>query len=340
MLGPLGDFYGMSRILVICLWLLVASIVGCILAPTFEILLGFRLVGGVAAGGVMPVTMAMMSDRYPPAQRQLAIGRFLIAGLSGMVFGASLAGIMAVSFGWRSYMWIAAAVAVFAAAGSTLAFRGERASRTSVGHIRVSDARAGYVRIFANPRAVLCFSTVALEGLAFYGVTPYIAELVESGNLGTAREAGFVLGSFGLGGIAYSLILPVVLRALRRRTMMAWGGVLGTGGIWGLMLALPWPVEAFLFGVSGFGFFLLHNCVQAEVANLNSESRSLAFALHSCSFFTGAAVGPVVVGLGLHYLGRPSLIVNIFIFATTGLVAARLFARTPTASGRLPSGGY
>ncbi len=333
-LGPLGDFYGKSRVLVACLWLLVVSILGSILAPTFELLLAFRLIGGVAAGGIMPVTMAMMSDNYPPARRQLAIGRFLIAGLSGMVFGSTLAGIMAVNFGWRSYMWIAASVALLAAVCSTFAFRDAGSSRKQAGHIRFSDARASYARVFANPKAVLCFATVALEGLSFYGVTPYIAELIESAGLGTAREAGFVLGSFGLGGICYSLVLPFVLRNLRKRSMMAWGGVFGTGGIWGLMLALPWPVEAFLFGVSGFGFFLLHNCIQAEVAELNAESRSLAFAMHSCSFFTGAAVGPVLVGFGLHYVGRPSLIVNILVFGCTGLVVSRLFARHPTASGR------
>jgi predicted MFS family arabinose efflux permease len=334
-LGPLGDFYGKSRILIACLWILTISVVGCILAPTFDMLLGFRLVGGVAAGGIMPVTMAMMGDRYPPAQRQLAIGRFLIAGLSGMVFGSSLAGIMAVSFGWRSYMWIAGAVAFSAAVAATMTLRQSAASPKQAGHIKFSDARASYARVFSNPKAVLCFSTVLLEGLSFYGVTPYIAELTETGNIGTAREAGFMLGSFGIGGICYSIVLPFVLRNMRRRTMMACGGVLGTAGLWGLMLTLSWPVSACLFAVSGFGFFLLHNCIQAEVAELSADSRSLAFALHSCAFFTGAAVGPVLVGFGLHYIGRHVLIANVLIFAFTGFFASRMFARFSTGSGRM-----
>ena len=230
-LGPLGDFYGKSRILIACLWLLTLSIVGCILAPTFELLIAARLVGGVAAGGIMPVTMAMMGDKYPPARRQLAIGRFLIAGLTGMVFGSTLAGNMAVSFGWRSYMWVAAGVALAAALCTTIMMRGANAATRPAGHIKFSDARAGYVRVFSNPKAALCFGTVALEGLSFYGVTPYIAELLEQAGLGTAREAGFVLGSFGVGGVCYSLFLPYVLRNMRRRTMMAWGGVLGTAGL-------------------------------------------------------------------------------------------------------------
>jgi predicted MFS family arabinose efflux permease len=317
----------------VCLWLLVASQIGCVLAPSFEIVAACRFIGGIAAGGIMPVTMAMMGDQYPPHQRQLAIGRFLIAGLTGMVFGSSLAGLMAVSWGWRSYMMLAGAVALSAAIVTTWTFRG--APKKQAGHIRLSDARANYARVFANPKARLCFSTVLLEALAFYGVTPFIGELIEREHLGTPREAGFAIGAFGVGGILYSIMLPIILRNLRRKTMMASGGILGTAGLWGMMLALPWQAQAFLFGVSGFGFFLLHNCIQAEVAELSEDSRALAFAMHSCSFFTGAAVGPVLVGLGLHTLGRPSLLVNIFIFAATGLGAAHVFARFPTRSGKL-----
>ncbi len=334
-LGPMGDFYGKTRILVACLWVLAISLLGCALAPSFELLLVFRLIGGVAAGGVMPVTMAMMSDRYPPAQRQLAIGRFLITGLSGMVFGATIAGIMAVSLGWRSYIYVAAGIAFAAAIASTLAFRAPAGTVRPAGHIHLSDARASYTHVFRNPKAMLCFGTVFMEGLSFYGVTPYIAELMETANLGTAREAGFVLGAFGLGGIGYSLSLPLLLRTLRRRERMTWGGLLGTAGLFGLMLTLSWPVTAVLFAVSGYGFFLLHNSIQGEVSELAAEARSSAFAMHSFSFFLGAAFGPILTGLGLHWLGRPALILNIALFALTGIVAAKVFSRFPTASGRM-----
>jgi hypothetical protein len=43
----------------------------------------------------------------------------------------------------------------------------------------------------------------------------------------------------------------------------------------------------------------------------------------------------VLVGAGLHFFGRPSLLANIFIFALTGLAASRIFARFPTASGKV-----
>ncbi len=331
-LGPVGDFYGKTRVLKACLWLLGFCTLGCIFAPTFEILLGFRLLGGVAAGGIMPVAMASIGDKYPPAIRQLAIGRFLTAGLTGMILGASLAGIMAMSFGWRSFLYVTATFAFVAAIGTTLLLR---ETARPVGHIRLSDAATSYGLVFASPKAWFCFGTVFLEAIALYGCTPFIGELIEVNGLGTAREAGFVLAGVGLGGLTYSITLPITLRLFRRTQMMALGGCLAGVGLLGMALALPWPLMCLCFTVTGFGFMMLHNSVQAEVAELAPTARASAFSMHSCSFFLGQAIGPIVFGFGFHHVGRGWLILNMALLTTTGIVVSRLFARHPSASGRL-----
>jgi len=331
-LGPIGDFYGKSRVLKSCLWLLGFCTLGCIFAPTFEILLGFRLLGGVAAGGIMPVAMASIGDKYPPAIRQLAIGRFLTAGLTGMILGASLAGVMAMSFGWRSFMYLTAAMAFAAAIGATVLLH--EPSRPQ-GHIRISDAATSYGKVFANPKSWFCFGTVFLEAIALYGCTPFIAELVETNGLGTAREAGFALAGIGIGGLLYSITLHITLRFFRRTQMMAVGGALAGLGLTGMALALPWPLMCLGFTVTGFGFMMLHNSVQAEVAELAPSARASAFSMHSCSFFLGQAIGPIISGFGMHHVGRGWLVLNMALLMATGLVVSRLFARYPSASGRL-----
>ncbi len=331
-LGPVCDFYGKTRVLKCCLWLLGLCTIGCIFAPTFDVLLGFRLLGGVAAGGIMPVAMASIGDKYPPEIRQLAIGRFLTAGLTGMILGASLAGIMAMTLGWRSFLYLTATFAFVAAIGTTLLLR---ETTRPVGHIRFSDAVTSYGSVFANPKSWLCFGTVFLEAVALYGCTPFIGELIESNGLGTAREAGFVLAGVGIGGLIYSISLHITLRLLRRTQMMALGGCLAGVGLLGMALALPWPLMSFGFVVTGFGFMMLHNSVQAEVAELSTTARASAFSMHSCSFFLGQAIGPIIYGFGVHHVGQGWLVLNMALLAATGIVTSRLFARHPSASGRL-----
>ena len=326
-LGPIGDFYGKSLVLKTCLWLLTACLVGIAMAPNFESMLAARLIGGVAAGGIMPVTMALIGDRYPPAQRQLAIGRFLTAGLSGMVFGASVAGLMAVTIGWRSFLWLAASVGLAAAISATFFLKLPPTRKAGGAHIRLSDAILGYSRVFSNPKAILCFGTVFIEGLALYGATPFIGSLLESSGQGTAREAGFALGAIGLGGIFYSLSLQWTLRLMRRSTMMSVGGALISTGLVALWLAAPWRLLTAAFLVTGFGFLLLHNSIQAEVADLAPQNRASAFSMHSFSFFLGQAFGPMICGAGLEHFGRSWLIANILVLTFSGLLVSQLFRR-------------
>jgi predicted MFS family arabinose efflux permease len=334
-LGPIGDFYGKSLVLKSCLWLLTACMLGIMLAPNFQTMLTIRLIGGVAAGGIMPVTMALMGDRFPPAVRQLAIGRFLTASMTGMVFGASIAGIMAVTIGWRSFILLAMSFSLVAAVSATFFLKLPPPPKKARGHIRFSDAMAGYSSIFANPKALLCFGTVFTEGLTLYGATPFIGNLLETAGQGTAREAGFVLGAIGVGGICYSLTLQWTLRLLRRTSMMRVGAVLLVSGLVALAAGAPWQALVAAFIVSGFGFMLLHNSVQAEVAELAPLNRASAFSAHSFSFFLGQAFGPIICGFGLAHIGRPWLLLNIVVLAGVGLLAARLFSRYPTASGSL-----
>lgn len=332
-LGPIGDFYGKALVLKSCLWLLTACMFGIVIAPTFEMVLTIRLIGGVAAGGIMPVTMALMSDRYPPAVRQLAIGRFLTAGMTGMVLGASIAGIMAVTIGWRSFIILALCFALVAALGATFFLRVPGTRKAPDSRIRLSDAVLGYSRIFANPKALLCFGMVAIEGFTLYGATPFMGALLEKAGQGTAREAGFALGAIGIGGICYSLTLHWTLRLMRRTTMMTCGAVLISTGLVALAFSAPWQILTIAFGVTGFGFMLLHNSIQAEVAELAPANRASAFSMHSFSFFLGQAFGPIANGFGLDLFGRHALFANIVLLTGAGLLVSRLFRRHPTASG-------
>ena len=334
-LGPIGDFYGKAPVLKWCLWLLTAALIASALAPNFPALLATRFVGGAVAGGVVPVAMAIISDAYPPKTRQLAIGRFVTASLMGTVLGASLAGFMAVNIGWRSFLMFAAVVAFVAAGASTFFVRSVRTDRPSGSHIKIADALGGYKKVFGNPKSILCFGTVFVEGVFFYGFTPYIGSLLLQSHRGGALEAGFILGGFGLGGILYSIFLPRILRLLRRSEMMMVGGVCYGGGLVGLALALPWPAIAAVFMISGFGFMMLHNSIQTEVSELAPSARASAFSMHSFSFFIGQGLGPLVMGAALATLGWVALIASAAVLAATGFVVPHLLKNFPTNSGSL-----
>jgi predicted MFS family arabinose efflux permease len=189
----------------------------------------------------------------------------------------------------------------------------------------LKDALARYRLVLSNPRSFVCFGVVFLEGLAIYGIMPFIGELLRSRDAGGLREAGFVIGGLGMGGLLYAFVLPLILRVASRPAMMAVGGLVASAGLGGVGLEVPWGTQAAFMMVLGFGFFLLHNSVQTEVTELAPSARASSFSLHAFSFFLGQALGPMVYGLALPLAGATlSLAGGAAVLAATGLLASVL----------------
>ena len=330
-LGPLGDVYGRPRLLKICLWLLAGFLVAASLAPSLDFLFVARFCAGLVAGGIVPACMATIGDTYAPDKRQMAISKFVTVGLLAQIFSASASGALAHSLGWRSVLVAMACLAVVAAVMASFVLRGapERPQPFSIGL-----AAANYRRVFSNPKALLCYSTVFMEGLAVYGMLPYVGEVLRLSQRGGPREAGLVIGSIGIGGLVYTAILPLLLRRFSRYHFMAAGGALIMTGPLGLASGLMWQAVAACFFVTGFGFMLLHNSIQTEVVDLAPGARQSAYSLHAFSFFTGQAIGPALYGLLLATLGpAASIVCGGVAMLATGVSASFLFRRLARKSG-------
>jgi len=115
-LGGLGDRYGRVRVvflgnlLNIAGSLLIAFAFDALASPM--ILLG-RILQGLAAGAIMPCTMALLKDYWEGAQRQRAVSMWSIGSWGGSGLTAIFGGFMASTvLGWRSIFVICALVSV------------------------------------------------------------------------------------------------------------------------------------------------------------------------------------------------------------------------------------
>jgi predicted MFS family arabinose efflux permease len=256
--------------------------------------------------------MAMIGDRFPAEARQVAISRVTAAGLTGQILSASLAGILAATIGWRAGLFAAGTFALVAAIGATLFIRPITPAAAPT-RFRITDAVANYRKMFANPKAILCFTTVFLEGIALFGATPFVTELLERSGSGGPREAGFIIAAIGVGGIAYSAALSSIIRRVRRTSLMAAGGLIAPAGLAGLALELPWPAIAALFALTGVGFMMLHNSIQTEVVELGPRRtligvfRARVLVLHGAGAGTDRVCARAARGRRRRDPGRPYL---------------------------------
>ncbi|MDP8904116.1 MAG: MFS transporter [Chloroflexota bacterium] len=73
----------------------------CGIAPTFELLVGFRAAQGVFGGIIYTVSLAIAATAFPPERRATAISIYFTSGATGAVLGPVLGGWLTDVGGWR-----------------------------------------------------------------------------------------------------------------------------------------------------------------------------------------------------------------------------------------------
>jgi predicted MFS family arabinose efflux permease len=162
LLGALADVMSKSRLMQLCMILVTAATLICAFAPSFEFLLAARVVAGLAAGGVVPISFALVGDKIPFAQRQVAMGRVLFAIMTGNLLGAACAGVVGDLIGWRGVFFVTGSLG---AAASTIAVAGFRSASEAADHFDLSAFVPNYRSVFRNPLAKICFGAVFLEAV-------------------------------------------------------------------------------------------------------------------------------------------------------------------------------
>jgi predicted MFS family arabinose efflux permease len=328
-LGVTGDFFGKTRLMNLCLLVVAIAALVCAVATSFSLLVAMRVAAGLVAGGVFPVAMALVGDLVPVNQRQVAIGRLLAVGLTGNLIGASSAGVIGDYLGWRGVFAVLGAFGSIVTIAAFFAFRGVVTPPPA--SFNRAAVFANFRSIFADPRAKVCFISVFFEAIFIHGLFPYVALLLLAIGETRASIAGLLIAAFAVGGVLYSLSVPVLIARVRERRLMVAGGALAATGLILIALHFPWVWQIAVYGVFGFGFYLLHGCIQVHVTELSQTARGAAASLHSCFFYLGQAVGPVIYGYGFAHGGaEPTIFLGAAVVMTVGLVCSRLL-RHPTA---------
>jgi len=327
LLGPLSDSIGKAAVIRTCAIVAALATVVSYFITSYEALFVLRMVTGVAAGGVLPVSLALIADRTPQDQRQVALSRFMITIVLAQIFTSPLSAAIAQTYSWHASLLVCIVLGIFGIGLMIWQIRPNPAAvRTPFSPRRVMET---YRTIAGFRRARICYAIVLVEGMMVFGFTPHVALFLEGQKLGSVTEAGYVLGGMGIGGLLYGLTVSAIVRRFSLHTMMNAGGVLIATGFLTVIAASSWPVISLAYSFIGFGFYMLHSGIQTEVTEVYPPARGAVVSLHAFFLFFGMSSGPILVGLLSGPLGyRP-----ILALCATGLCLG-VFAAT-TLLGRL-----
>jgi predicted MFS family arabinose efflux permease len=307
------------------------------LAGSFGVLLGLRLLEGMALGGIPAIAIAYLNEEVNKAHAALAAGSYVAGTTLGGLAGRLVAGPAGELWGWRA---AALAVSLLAAIAAVLflvlvpkarrftpargaGLRG--AIRTLTGHVRTPRLLALYVQAFLMMGgfvAVYNYLGFRLSGEPF-SLPATLISLIFLAYLSGTFSSRWAAG--------------LTLRFGRRNVLLA--GVLLM--VVGMALTLTQLLAVILAGLVVFtgGFFAAHSIGAGWTGSIATTGRAQAASLYNLAYYLGSSVIGWAGGLVFQSLGWTALAVTVMILACiTAVTIAVVHPRTDGSAGSAAQG--
>jgi YNFM family putative membrane transporter len=304
-----------GRVKAMTMGITAATVLGLLvpLAGSFELLLGLRLLEGMALGGIPAIAIAYLNEEVNRAHAALAAGSYVAGTTLGGLAGRLVAGPAGELWGWRA---AALAVSLLATVAAVLflllvpkarGFTPAKAAgwrsawRTLGGHLR-------------NPRLLALYVQAFLMMGGFVAVYNYLGFRLAGPPFGLpATLISLIFLAYLSGTVSSRWAAALTLRFGRRNVLLA--GVLLM--VVGLALTLTQLLPVILLGLAVFtgGFFAAHSIGAGWTGSIASSGRAQAASLYNLSYYLGSSVIGWAGGLVFQSWGWPALAVTVMLLA-------------------------
>lgn len=289
--GPLGDRLGKLRVITAALGLASLATVACAWADSITGLAALRFAAGMTAGAVTPLGMAHIGDTVAYDARQVTLARFFMAAIIGQMMAASIAGLFAEHFGWRSgFLAFGIAGLAVTACLWPVAAKAPRAEPHGAGR------RVTFAALLRDRPARILLGSAFLQGCFIGGAVPYVGAYLRHDFGLDYATIGLVLISYGLGCLVYSVNVRRLMHGLGERGLVIAGGVLVIAGYAVMMGAGAWQHALPALVLVGLGFFCVQGVLQLKATEIAPQARGTALSSFVFSLFFGQGVGVFALG--------------------------------------------
>ena len=333
-IGVISDRFGSRKQLLIVATLAFAMCsFGSGIASSFAMMLGARLLMGVAEGGIMPISQSLIATEVAARHRGLAMG--VAQGFGSSLLGSFVAPVMLVAFanafGWRHAFFLAGVPGLLTALLMAYLIRAPGTAREQKAG---AAAGSGSLReVLADRNVILCavlgVLLVSYLVVCWAFMPLYLTQLRKY----DAGTMSWLMGTLGISATLASFAIPALSDRIGRRPVMIAmpliaiilpiAGLYYAGSVWGL-------------GAIFFAGWLVTGIFPLFMATVPAESvhgRHIATALGVCmgtGEILGGVLSPVVAGYAADQFGLSApLWIMLGLALVSGFVALGLRETAP-----------
>jgi MFS transporter, YNFM family, putative membrane transport protein len=328
--GPVSEVVGRTRLIHLSLAASAVVAVACAVAPTWEVLLGLRLLQGVTLAGLPAVATAYLREELHPGTHARAAGVYIGGTAIGGMTGRLVTGLVADVAGWR---WALAAIAVVGLGCVVVVRLLLPASR----HFVAVPASVGRLAAMTR-RALRDPALLSLYAIGACSVGAFVAVFNALGFRLTSAPFDLGLGTAGLVFLVYPIGTLGSMVAGRLADRFSRRGVVPVGCLVflaGVLLTLPASLPLVVLGraVMTAGFFAVHGVASGWVAtraHAGGVAAGQAASLYLFAYYLGSSVFGSLTGRAWTVGAWPAvvLLASALVVVTGGL--ALWLRRTPS----------
>lgn len=332
--GKLADLYGRRSVLLVGIGIFLLGSTLCGFAWSMPALIVFRLIQGLGAGAIQPVSITVIGDLYATHERGKVQGWLASVWGISSVIGPLAGGLIIQHFSWAWIFWINVPIGLAAAAGFFVFLRetvstqersvdalGAGLFTISIAALMLALTEAG---VSGGRTALLALAVCVLAGVLFLVQEHRARDPMIAFGLWTRRAIAATNATTmfsGMAVIGLTTFLPMYVQAVMGRSPLEAGFMLTA-------MVLGWPIAATL-GARNFARFGLRPVLVFGAALL--PVGAIAFVLLSPTIPPlVAGLGSLIMGFGMGFLSTAAIVLiqDSVGWAERGAAtASNLFAR-------------
>ena len=276
-----GDKVKMLRLIVFGLAL---GTGGSALAGSLPALCVLRAVTGFFAAGIIAVSLSLIGDRVPEAERQASVGKFMGIVFAGQGLSAGLGGVLTRYVSWRGAFFFFAATAIAAALLLQALPNGSAESH------RPQSGFSGQCRLaLFSPKGKVIFPMAFFAGFLLLGVYGYLGSFLHERVRLDFMQSGLVVMFYGFACLAVGTRVGKLVHRIGKKNVVSLGeglAVAATALLCVSSLLRSWPLALLATVCLGAGYI----SVQSTLATMSLRAKLLVG-------FSGVALFSLLVGL-------------------------------------------
>ena len=308
--GRIADKWHRTRLIAsgTAVWSVLTGTTG--LAHNYAQLFIFRLGVGVGEATCAPAAQSLIGDLFPPPQRALAMGVFMLGLPAGIALAYFSAGAIGATFGWRAVFWIACIPGLLFA---LLALRVPEPVRGGLDAAvprptAAAPAKSPYAAVLGLPTMRWIILSGIFHNFNMYAInafqTPFLQRFHEMSLKEASNVSAISVGAVGAIGLLVGGWLADRWSAKRRDGRLLLSAYAMAAAAPSIFFALNQPkgsTTAFmlLMAMGTMTMYVYYATVYAAIQDvIEPRLRGTAVAIYFCAMYVlGASLGPVITGI-------------------------------------------